>query len=133
MKLKEYRATGRRKTATARVILRPVKEDEAKITVNGEVLEKYFPRETAQMIINQPLLLTERQEKFDILVNVKGGGSSGQAGAVLHGLSRALEKSEAELRPSLKKAGFLTRDARVVERKKAGRHKARKKPQFSKR
>ena len=133
MATKAIYATGRRKAASARVFLLPAKGEEGTFTVNKLPLSEYFPRETAQMIIDQPLSLTERQNKYDITVTVSGGGKSGQADAVLHGVSRALQKAEIELRPALKKAGFLTRDPRVVERKKPGRHKARKKPQFSKR
>lgn len=131
-KQKSIYATGRRKTSSARVYIRPA-EDQGTFVVNKKPMENYFPLETTQMIVNQPLVLTERLNKFDIRVRVVGGGVSGQAGAVLHGIARVLEKAEPELRPSLKKAGFLTRDSREVERKKPGRHKARKKPQFSKR
>ena len=127
-------ATGRRKTSTARVFLAPASSaDEAKFVVNERALDAYFPDKILQMIINRPIELTERVGRYDFKVTVKGGGVSGQAGAVVHGVSRALERIEPELRPILKKAGLLTRDPRVVERKKPGRHKARKKPQFSKR
>ena len=130
-------STGRRKTASARVFLFPTKaekdEDRGKITVNGKPLEVYFPFQTTQMILRQPFEVTERMGKYDFVVTVKGGGKSGQADAVLHGISRALKAVEPELREPLRKAGFLTRDPRAVERKKPGRHKARKRPQFSKR
>jgi len=123
-------AVGRRKTSVARVFLR---DGEGKITVNGLTVQDYFGRETLQMVINQPLETVSALDKFDILVNVRGGGKSGQAGAVRHAISRALVKGDEELRSELKPHGFLTRDARMVERKKYGRHKARKRPQFSKR
>lgn len=125
--------TGRRKSASARVFIKPAAEGEGKIVINGHDFLQYFPRKTAQMILMQPLKVTDRVGKYDFTVTVCGGGKSGQAGAVLHGIARALEKIEPELRKSLKKEGFLTRDPRVVERKKPGRHKARKKPQYSKR
>ncbi|HEC29997.1 MAG TPA: 30S ribosomal protein S9 [Gammaproteobacteria bacterium] len=126
----QYNATGRRKTSTARVILRPGKGD---IKINKKSLEQYFGRETARMLVRQPLELTESTDKFDIIVNVNGGGISGQAGAIRHGITRALMSYDETLRPSLRKAGFVTRDARKVERKKVGLHKARKAPQYSKR
>ena len=127
-------ATGRRKTSSARVFLSPVEGDaEGTITVNKKDFTAYFPRETAQMILRQPLEVVDAVGKFNFIVTVKGGGLSGQAGAVRHGIARALEKVNPEMRAPLKKQGFLTRDPRVVERKKPGRHKARKKPQFSKR
>jgi small subunit ribosomal protein S9 len=126
----EYYGTGRRKTSVARVYLRP---GTGKIKVNRREFDNYFPNQVLKMVIRQPLLLTETADKFDILVNVGGGGSSGQAGAIRHGLARALVEYNAELRPRLKAAGFLTRDAREVERKKYGRPKARKRFQFSKR
>lgn len=130
-------ATGRRKTSSARVYLFPTAgksdEERGKITVNGRDLKDYFPEEITQMVLRQPLEITERVGRYDFSVNVAGGGSSGQAGAVLHGISRALQIVEPELRPALKRAGLLTRDPRAVERKKPGRHKARKRPQFSKR
>ncbi|MGQ9496649.1 MAG: 30S ribosomal protein S9 [Thermoanaerobaculaceae bacterium] len=126
----QYYGTGRRKTATARVYLRP---GTGKIVVNKRDIEDYFPSRTLRMIIKQPLLTTETAEKFDVLVNVAGGGISGQAGAIRHGLSRALVEFNPELRPKLKAAGFLTRDAREVERKKYGLRKARRRFQFSKR
>jgi len=126
----QYYGTGRRKTSTARVYLRA---GNGKITVNHREFDDYFPNQVLKMVIRQPLLLTETAEKFDVLINVCGGGSSGQAGAIRHGISRALLEYNAELRPRLKAAGFLTRDARKVERKKYGRPKARKRFQFSKR
>jgi small subunit ribosomal protein S9 len=126
----QYYGTGRRKTAVARVYLRP---GSGNITVNRRDFDDYFPNQVLKMVIRQPLLLTETAEKFDILVNVTGGGSTGQAGAIRHGISRALLEYNAELRPRLKAAGFLTRDARKVERKKPGQPKARKRFQFSKR
>ena len=126
----QYYGTGRRKTAVARVYLRPGKGD---IIVNRRTFDEYFPNRVLKMIIRQPLMLTETNDKFDILVNVDGGGATGQAGAIRHGISRALLEYNAELRPRLKAAGFLTRDARKVERKKYGQPKARKRFQFSKR
>lgn len=126
----QYYGTGRRKTAVARVYLRP---GTGKITVNRRDFETYFPNRVLKMIIRQPLLITETAEKFDIMVNVAGGGQSGQAGAIRHGLSRALLAFSPELRLRLKGAGFLTRDAREVERKKYGQPKARRRFQFSKR
>jgi small subunit ribosomal protein S9 len=126
----QFYGTGRRKTAVARVYLRP---GTGKITVNKSEFDIYFPNRVLKMIIRQPLLITETAEKFDILINVAGGGMSGQAGAIRHGLSRALLEFNPELRPKLKSAGFLTRDAREVERKKYGQPKARRRFQFSKR
>ena len=126
----QYYGTGRRKTSTARVYLRP---GAGNFLVNRKAFEAYFPNETHRMIIRQPFNLTETGNKFDVLVNVAGGGPSGQAGAMRHGIARALVEVDPELRVPLKRAGFLTRDARIVERKKAGLHKARKAPQFSKR
>ena len=123
-------ATGRRKTSSARVYLSKGKGD---ITVNSKPLNEYFGRQVAQMLVMQPLKLTELDEKVNIKVMVKGGGSFGQAGAIRHGISRALIEYDEELRPQLKKAGLLTRDPRKVERKKAGLKKARKSSQFSKR
>ncbi|MCP4395172.1 MAG: 30S ribosomal protein S9 [Alphaproteobacteria bacterium] len=123
-------ATGRRKNATARVWIKPGK---GLIVVNGKPLETYFPRPVLRMLINQPFEVTSRAAEFDVFCTVKGGGLSGQAGAVRHGISRALNDYEPELRPLLKKEGFLTRDSRVVERKKYGKAKARKSFQFSKR
>lgn len=122
--------TGRRKTSTARVFL---KSGSGNITINGRALDQYFGRETARMVVRQPLELVEALEKFDVAVTVKGGGGSGQAGAIRHGITRALMDYDESLRPVLRKAGFVTRDAREVERKKVGLRKARKRPQFSKR
>jgi small subunit ribosomal protein S9 len=134
MATKAIYATGRRKTSSARVYAFAAPEEETgTITVNGLEYAAYFPRPTTQMVIRQPLEVTERLGRYTFAISVCGGGKSGQAGAVLLGISRALEKAEPELRPVLKKNGFLTRDARAVERKKPGRHKARKRPQFSKR
>jgi small subunit ribosomal protein S9 len=126
----QYYGTGRRKTSVARVYLRP---GSGKIVVNRRDFEEYFPNQVLKMVIRQPLLLTETADKFDILVNVDGGGPTGQAGAIRHGISRALLEYNGELRPQLKAVGFLTRDARKVERKKYGQPKARKRFQFSKR
>lgn len=123
-------ATGRRKTSTARVWLSP---GTGKVTVNKMPLDQYFGRETLKMILHQPLELTEQKGKLDVNVNVKGGGLSGQAGAILHGITRALIEMDGDTRPKLKKAGFVRRDARAVERKKYGRPGARKRFQFSKR
>ena len=123
-------ATGRRKTSTARVYL---SEGKGNILVNDIPLEEYFGREVAKILVMQPLVLLDISSKFDIMVKVSGGGSFGQAGAIRHGISRALEKYDNELRPQLKKAGYLTRDSRQVERKKVGLVKARKSKQFSKR
>ena len=123
-------ATGRRKTSSARVYLSKGKGD---ITVNSKPLNEYFGRQVAQMLVMQPLKLTELDEKVNIKVMVKGGGSFGQAGAIRHGISRALIEYDEELRPQLRKAGLLTRDPRKVERKKPGLKKARKSSQFSKR
>ncbi len=127
----QFYGTGRRKNATARVFLRP--GGSGRITVNGKDVEDYFERETAKMVLRAPLVITETNESFDAYVTVRGGGKSGQAGAIRHGLSRALVEANPELRPALKKAGFLTRDARMVERKKYGQPGARKRYQFSKR
>jgi len=126
----QYYGTGRRKTAVARVSLRP---GTGKITVNKRDFEEYFPNRVLKMVIRQPLQITETSEKFDILINVAGGGPAGQAGAIRHGISRALLEFSPELRKRLKVAGFLTRDAREVERKKYGQPKARRRFQFSKR
>lgn len=123
-------ATGKRKNAVARVYILPGK---GKITVNGKDVATYFARPVLQMVVNQPFTVVDREGQFDVVCNVDGGGLSGQAGAVKHGISKALTYFEPDLRAILKKAGFLTRDARVVERKKAGRKKARKRFQFSKR
>ena len=130
MSTTQYYGTGRRKTSTARVFLRP---GTGAITINDRTIDVYFGRETARMIVRQPLELTETLEKFDVYVTVKGGGGFGQAGAIRHGITRALMEYDETLRPSLRKAGFVTRDAREVERKKVGLRKARKKPQVSKR
>lgn len=127
----KYYGTGRRKTSVARVFMSPGGKGE--INVNGRPVDQFFARETARMIVRQPLVLTERVDTFDIKVNVHGGGESGQAGAVRHGITRALIDYDATLKPLLSKAGFVTRDAREVERKKVGLHKARKRKQFSKR
>jgi small subunit ribosomal protein S9 len=122
--------TGRRKTAVARVFMRP---GTGAITVNGRPVDEFFSRETGRMVVRQPLELTKTTASFDIIVNVDGGGESGQAGAVRHGITRALIQYDAALKPALKKAGLVTRDARAVERKKVGLHKARRRHQFSKR
>jgi small subunit ribosomal protein S9 len=126
----QYYGTGRRKTSTARVFMT---SGSGNITVNKRPLDGFFGREVARMIVRQPLELVEMVDKFDINVTVRGGGSFGQAGAIRHGITRALMEYDGELRPALRKAGFVTRDARSVERKKVGLRKARKKPQFSKR
>jgi Ribosomal protein S9 len=126
----QYYGTGRRKTSTARVFL---KTGTGKITINKRLLEVYFGRETARMIVRQPLELTGLSDAFDLCITVKGGGMSGQAGAIRHGLTRALLQYDEGLRPQLRQAGFVTRDARAVERKKVGLHKARRAPQYSKR
>ena len=125
-----YYGTGRRKSSTARVILT---SGTGEITVNKRPLDKYFGRETARMVVRQPLDVTALLNKFDIRVKVVGGGNSGQAGAIRHGITRALMKYDETLRASLRKAGFVTRDSREVERKKVGLRKARKRPQYSKR
>lgn len=122
--------TGRRKSAVARVFLKPGK---GVITVNDKLVDEFFSRETGRMIVRQPLKVTDHLATFDIMVNVQGGGESGQAGAVRHGITRALIDYDATLKPVLSKAGLVTRDAREVERKKVGLHKARKRKQFSKR
>ena len=122
--------TGRRKSAVARVF---IKAGSGKITVNGKPANEYFSRETGLMVIRQPLELTDNVERFDIMVNVSGGGESGQAGAVRHGITRALIDYDIGLKPALSKTGFVTRDAREVERKKVGLRKARRAKQFSKR
>ena len=126
----QYYGTGRRKSATARVYLRP---GGGTITVNRTAIDNYFKNETLRMIIRQPLQLTDTTAKFDVLINVQGGGSAGQAGAVRHGIARALLEFNSELRKKLKKAGLLTRDPRAKERKKYGQKGARKRFQFSKR
>ncbi len=125
-----FLGTGKRKTAVARVRLRP---GDGQIVVNRRPADEYFGRETARMIIRQPFDVTETGGKYQVDVNVRGGGVSAQAVAIRHGITRALLELDAELRPTLKKAGFITRDSRKVERKKYGRHKARKRPQYSKR
>ncbi|MCP9496369.1 MAG: 30S ribosomal protein S9 [Pyrinomonadaceae bacterium MAG19_C2-C3] len=126
----QYQGTGRRKTSTARVYLRPGSGD---IKINKREFENYFPNETLRTIIRQPLMLTETANKFDIYVNVDGGGLSGQAGAVRHGITRALMEFNLDMRPALKSAGFVTRDPRQKERKKYGQKGARARFQFSKR
>jgi len=126
----QYYGTGRRKTSTARVYLRP---GAGEIKINRRAFDEYFPNEALRMIIRQPLSLTDTIGKFDILVNVDGGGTAGQAGAVRHGITRALLEFNADLRPTLKKAGLVTRDPRKKERKKYGQKGARKRFQFSKR
>jgi small subunit ribosomal protein S9 len=130
MSTAQYYGTGRRKTSTARVFL---KSGNGTITVNGRPLDQYFGREVARMIVRQPLELTELADKFDANVTVAGGGSFGQAGAIRHGLTRALMDYDESLRPALRAEGYVTRDAREVERKKVGLRKARRRPQFSKR
>ena len=126
----KFYGTGRRKSRVARVYL---VAGSGKIVVNKRDIDDYFSLETLKTIVRQPLALTETVEKFDVLVTVRGGGTTGQAGAIRHGISRALLEADADYRPSLKKAGFLTRDSRMKERKKYGLKKARKAPQFSKR
>ncbi|CAN8139807.1 30S ribosomal protein S9 [Thiomicrorhabdus sp. 6S2-11] len=130
MAAEQYYGTGRRKSSVARVFL---KAGSGKMTVNGRDINEYFARETDLMVINQPLEATESVEKFDAYITVVGGGTTGQAGAVRHGLARALVAFSEENRPSLRTRGLLTRDARQVERKKVGLRKARRRPQFSKR
>ena len=122
--------TGRRKTSVARVFM---KRGDGRIVVNDKPLDEFFTRETGRMVVRQPLVITNHEKTFDILVNVRGGGESGQAGAVRHGITRALIDYDAELKSTLSKAGLVTRDAREVERKKVGLHKARRRKQFSKR
>ena len=126
----QYQAVGRRKKAIARVRLIP---GEGKIVINGREIDNYFGLETLKMTVRQPLALTALEGRYDVLVNVYGGGLAGQAGAIRHGISRALVKADPELRPAVKKAGFLTRDPRMKERKKYGLKAARRAPQFSKR
>jgi small subunit ribosomal protein S9 len=130
MATEQFYGTGRRKTSTARVFMR---KGSGQITVNRKPLDEFFGRKTAQMIVRQPLELVEMIDKFDVNVTVKGGGTTGQAGAIRLGLSRALMEYDENLRSSLRRAGFVTRDARAVERKKVGLHKARKATQYSKR
>ena len=126
----QYQAVGRRKKAIARVRLVP---GDGKVVINGRDIDNYFGLETLKLIVRQPLALTNLEGRYDVLVNVYGGGLSGQAGAIRHGISRALVKADPELRPAVKKAGFLTRDPRMKERKKYGLKAARRAPQFSKR
>jgi small subunit ribosomal protein S9 len=128
--MEQYYGTGRRKSSVARVFLRP---GQGKISVNKLSLDNYFGRETARMVVLQPLKLVDRENTFDIYVTVCGGGNTGQAGAIRHGLTRALLVYDESFRIILRKAGFVTRDDRTVERKKIGLHKARKRPQYSKR
>ena len=130
MAIEQFYGTGRRKTSSARVFLR---KGSGQITVNRKPLDEFFGRKTAQMIVRQPLELVELSDKFDVNVTVKGGGTTGQAGAIRLGLARALMAYDEELRSQLRRAGFVTRDARAVERKKVGLHKARKATQYSKR
>ena len=125
-----YYSTGRRKSSTARIYL---KKGSGNITINRRSLEQYFGRETGRMVVHQPLQCVDMSDKFDISISVKGGGISGQAGAIRHGITRALIEYDETLRKPLRQAGFVTRDAREVERKKIGLHKARKRPQYSKR
>ena len=130
MAMAQYYGTGRRTTSTARVFLR---NGTGNIQINGRSIEEYFGREVARMIVRQPLELTQTNDRFDAFVTVSGGGSFGQAGAIRHGLTRALMDYDESLRPALRAEGFVTRDAREVERKKVGLRKARRRPQFSKR
>ena len=130
MKSKNVQDDQRRKTSTARVYL---KAGSGKIVINKRSLEEYFGRETARMVVRQPLELAEATEKFDVIITVAGGGNSGQAGAIRHGITRALIQYSEDLRSPLRKAGYVNRDAREVERKKVGLRKARKRPQYSKR
>jgi small subunit ribosomal protein S9 len=122
--------TGRRKTSTARVFLR---QGSGQITINGKALEEYFGRQTSRRVVRQPLELVDMVEKFDVVITVDGGGASGQAGAIRHGITRALIEYDENLKADLRRAGYVTRDAREVERKKVGLRKARKRPQYSKR
>jgi len=122
--------TGRRKTSTARVFLR---QGSGQITINGKALDEYFGRQTSRMVVRQPLELIDMVEKFDVVITVDGGGASGQAGAIRHGITRALIEYDENLKVDLRRAGYVTRDAREVERKKVGLRKARKRPQYSKR
>ncbi|MGY8866095.1 MAG: 30S ribosomal protein S9 [Methylophagaceae bacterium] len=126
----QYYATGRRKSSTARVFM---KLGTGNITINTRSLDDYFGRETSRMVVRQPLELVDMLTNVDLKITVRGGGNNGQAGAIRHGISRALVEYNSELKTNLRKAGFITRDARAVERKKIGLHKARKRPQFSKR
>ncbi|MCL7944479.1 30S ribosomal protein S9 [Marinobacter sp. ATCH36] len=130
MSVAQNYGTGRRKTSTARVFIKP---GSGNISINGRTIEQFFGRDTLRMIVRQPLVVADSTDRFDINITVKGGGSSGQAGAIRHGLTRALMDYDETLRPALRKEGYVTRDARKVERKKVGLRKARKRPQFSKR
>ncbi len=130
MASEKYYGTGRRKSSVARVYLVP---GTGKVTINKKDMDEYFGLETLKIIVRQPLEATNMADKFDVIVNVKGGGYTGQAGAIRHGIARALNKYDLDLRPTLKKAGYLTRDPRMKERKKYGLKKARRAPQFSKR
>ncbi len=130
MATEQYYGTGRRKTSAARVFMRP---GNGTITINKRSLDDYFGRETARMVVRQPLETVDMADRFDFYITVKGGGISGQAGAIRHGITRALMEYDDSLRPPLRKAGFVTRDARAVERKKVGLHKARRATQYSKR
>ena len=130
MASEKYYGTGRRKSSVARVYLVP---GTGKVTINKKYMDEYFGLETLKIIVRQPLEATNMADKFDVIVNVKGGGFTGQAGAIRHGIARALNKYDLDLRPTLKKAGYLTRDPRMKERKKYGLKKARRAPQFSKR
>ena len=130
MAKEQYYGTGRRKSSVARVRLVP---GNGKITINGRTIDEYFGLDTLKLIVRQPLELTKTTDKFDVIAKVEGGGFTGQAGAIRHGISRALLQADAEFRPVLKKAGFLTRDPRMKERKKYGLKAARRAPQFSKR
>lgn len=130
MAANQYYGTGRRKESTARVF---IKQGSGKLEINGKTLEQYFGRPTSRMVVTQPLELLELTDKLDIYVTVTGGGITGQAGAIRHGITRALIEYDETFRSALRKAGFVTRDARAVERKKVGLHKARKRPQYSKR
>ena len=126
----QYYGTGRRKTSTARVYLRP---GTGSVTINGKSLDDFFGRPTSRMVVNQALAAVDMADKFDVTVNVAGGGITGQSGAIRHGITRALMQYDESLRPTLREAGFVTRDSRKVERKKVGLHKARKATQYSKR
>ena len=130
MAANQYYGTGRRKDSTARVFL---KQGTGKLEINGKTLDQYFGRPTSRMVVTQPLELLEVSDKFDLYITVSGGGITGQAGAIRHGITRALIQFDETFRSALRKAGFVTRDARAVERKKVGLHKARKLPQYSKR
>ena len=130
MSVNQNYGTGRRKTSAARVFLRP---GTGNITINNRTLDQFFGRETSRMVVRQPLELVEMLEKFDVVATVRGGGNSGQAGAIRHGITRALMEYDETLRSVLRKTGYVTRDAREVERKKVGLRKARKRPQYSKR